>query len=65
MRKGNHKLIYYKGYGNEDFFELYDFEADIEELRDLYPKQPVIAAKLREELLETLLAKDKAISNKT
>jgi len=59
MRKGNHKLIYYKGYEGGDAYELYDFEADPEELLDLYPAQPAIAKKLQDELLETLLTKDK------
>lgn len=59
MRKGNHKLIYYTGYGAEDSFELYDLSEDIEELYDLYPEAPAIAGKLREELLESLLAADK------
>jgi arylsulfatase A-like enzyme len=59
MRKGHHKLIYYTGYGGEDSFELYDLYEDLEELHDLYPEGPVIAGKLREELLESLLAADK------
>ena len=59
MKKGSYKLIYYTGYEAEDSFELYDLEADIEELRDLYPAKPAIAGKMREELLENLLAADK------
>jgi len=59
MRKGNQKLIYYKGYEAEDTFELYDLDADIEELEDLYPAQPAIAKHLREELLDSLLDADK------
>jgi arylsulfatase A-like enzyme len=55
LRKGVHKLIYYTGYEPEDTFELYDLEADIEEINDLYPAQPAIAKKLREELLDSLL----------
>lgn len=58
MRKGSHKLIYYTGYETEDSFELYDLSNDSEELHDLYPEDPAIAKKLREELLETLLAAD-------
>lgn len=59
MRKGNQKLIYYTGYEAEDTFELYDLDADIEELRDLYPAQPSIAKKMRDELLESFLAANK------
>ncbi len=59
MRKGTHKLIYYTGYEAEDSFELYDLSEDIEEMHDLYPEAPAIAGKLREELLESLLAADK------
>lgn len=55
MRKGRHKLVYYTGYDAEDVFELYDLEADIEEIEDLYPAQPAIVKKLKEELLDTLL----------
>ncbi|MBL8102211.1 MAG: sulfatase-like hydrolase/transferase [Anaerolineales bacterium] len=58
MRKGTYKLIYYTGYEAQDSFELYDLAEDGEELRDLYPEAPEIAKKLREELLETLLAAD-------
>ena len=36
-----------------------DLDADIEELRDLYPAQPSIAKKMREELLESFLAVNK------
>jgi len=59
MRKGNQKLIYYRGYEAEDSFELYDLDADVEELEDLYPAQPAIAKHLREELLDSLLDADK------
>jgi arylsulfatase A-like enzyme len=39
MRKGNQKLVYYTGYEAEDSFELYDLDADLEELSDLYPSR--------------------------
>jgi arylsulfatase A-like enzyme len=52
LRKGTHKLVYYTGYEPEDTFELYDLEADTDELTDLYPAQPAIAKKLKEELLD-------------
>lgn len=59
MRKGNQKLIYYTGYGGKNSFEMYDLEKDLEELNDLYPARPAVAKRMREELLETLLAADK------
>jgi hypothetical protein len=59
MQKGHYKLIYYTGYESEDAFELYDLDADIEELDDLYPAQLAIARRLKEELLESLFAANK------
>ncbi len=60
MRKGNYKLIYYTGYESDDSFELYDLDADLEELTDLYPQQPAIAKRMKEELLESFLDANKA-----
>ena len=59
MQKGNYKLIYYTGYEPEDTFELYDLNADIEELNDLYPAQPTIARQMKEEFLDSLLDANK------
>ncbi len=59
MRKGTHKLIYYTGYLDEDSFELYDMESDPEEMTDLYPAQPAILKKMKEELLDSLLDSNK------
>ena len=59
MQKGNYKLIYYTGYEPEDTFELYDLDADIEELDDLYPPQPAIGKRMKEELLDSLLDANK------
>lgn len=53
LRKGIHKLVYYTGYEAEDTFELYDLESDMEEMHDLFPAQPAIAKKLKDELLDT------------
>ena len=64
LRKGAHKLVYYTGYETEDTFELYDLEADIEELDDLYPAQPAILKKLKEELLDTFLDANKPYMKK-
>lgn len=53
MRKGQHKLIYYKGYNNSDSFELYDTANDPEELQNLYGKISETTS-LRDELLTHL-----------
>ncbi len=63
MRKGSYKLIYYTGYEGEASFELYDHETDLEEMNDLYPKQPAIAKTLRAELLDTLLSVNNKIKS--
>jgi arylsulfatase A-like enzyme len=54
MRRNNHKLIYYTGYGFEPWFELYDMDIDPEELTDLYPSAPSFASSLRDELMTAL-----------
>ncbi|MEW6406005.1 MAG: sulfatase-like hydrolase/transferase [Chloroflexota bacterium] len=54
MIKGNHKIVFYTGYEAEDSFEVYDLEADYEELRDLYPAAPSFVKALKDELLEKL-----------
>jgi arylsulfatase A-like enzyme len=51
MRKGKYKLIYYTGYDKYNGFELYDMDADPEELNNLYPINPGIALPLKDELL--------------
>jgi hypothetical protein len=56
MRKGNYKLTYYTGYLDHDIFELYDLDADPEELTDLYPAGPAVAKTMKEELLDRLQA---------
>jgi len=56
MRKDKYKLIYYTGHGPRDIFELYDMEADPEELTDLYPGKPPFAQALKDELLSKLAA---------
>lgn len=58
MQKDEQKLIYYTGYEGQDSFELYDLNADAEELEDLYPTQPAAAKILREELLDSLADAD-------
>jgi arylsulfatase A-like enzyme len=54
MRKGNYKLIYYKGYESEESFELYDLGSDPEELSNLYSAQTAVANRLKDELLAKL-----------
>lgn len=54
MIKGRYKLIHYRGYENlPEGYELYDLEADPEELNDIYATAS-IAAGLKEELLAKL-----------
>lgn len=55
MIKGSKKLIYYLGYpGYDDSFELYDLQNDIEEMDNLFNKDLVGAARMKEELLDAL-----------
>jgi len=58
MRRGSLKLIYYTGYESDDAFELYDLEADPEEMQDLYPAGPAVVGRLREELMEAMYSAD-------
>jgi choline-sulfatase len=54
MRKGAHKLIYYKGlpeYDRQDRFELYNIDSDPEELHDRYSESSPDAQALRAEML--------------
>ncbi len=63
--KGPYKLTYYFGYKQaKDFFEFYNIENDPEELTNLYPKQPSIAKKMKEELLEKLSGKNQQFQRK-
>jgi len=54
MKEGK-KLIYYTGYPQyPEAFELYDLVEDIEETEDLFSKDTVTAARLKEEILDVL-----------
>jgi arylsulfatase A-like enzyme len=54
MVKGDHKLILYTGYPKvPDIFELYNLRQDPEELQDLFSSEPRVAARMRDELLQT------------
>ncbi len=64
MRKGMHKLIYYKGYGQSDWFELYNHANDLEELNDLFKTDKSLAAQLKDELLENLNTADEEFKKK-
>lgn len=54
LRKDNYKLTFYKGFSQQDFFELYDLATDPEEMTDLFPANPAVAQTLKEELLDRL-----------
>ncbi len=51
MRKNGYKLIYYKGYENKDWFELYHLQDDPEELNDLFNKDISTSNSMKDELL--------------
>ena len=53
--KDNLKLIYYTGYpGFEDVYEMYDLEADVEEMQDLYSASDPLARSMKDELTAKL-----------
>jgi arylsulfatase A-like enzyme len=54
MVKGNHKMIHYRGYEEQDTFELYDLANDYEELEDLSQDAPSFGRHMKEELFEKL-----------
>jgi sulfatase-like protein len=61
LRKGPHKLIYYKGYeqyDRRDTFELYKIDNDPEELNDLYSETLSVARDLRGELVAKVAAEN-------
>ncbi len=59
MIKGDFKLIHYRGYeGYDGVYELYNLHDDPEELNDLYPAHPSIAAEYQQELLAMIAEKD-------
>ena len=58
--KGRYKLIHYWGYpGYEDVYELYDLEADPEELVNQYENLVEIATELRNEMAQKLARMDR------
>lgn len=55
LRRGEYKLIAYKGFSEYDKeFELYDLSTDPEELNDIYAKDVTVARRMRDELLAAL-----------
>ncbi|MBI5933250.1 MAG: sulfatase-like hydrolase/transferase [Chloroflexi bacterium] len=62
MVKGTKKMIHYKGYEKyPDAFELYDLQTDDQEKRDLHAEDTVTAAKMKEELLDSLSRAEKTL----
>jgi hypothetical protein len=62
--KEGKKLIYYTGYDEyPEVFELYDLVHDIEETRDLFLKDIVTAARMKEELLDALAKANRPFTN--
>jgi arylsulfatase A-like enzyme len=54
IRRGPYKLIYYSYEGYDGVAELFDLEADPDELNDLSSSHPSLAADLKRELLSKL-----------
>jgi arylsulfatase A-like enzyme len=56
LTRDRHRLTYYS-YPRDDYekFEFYDLASDREELKDLYPASPSLAADMRDELLQKVL----------
>jgi arylsulfatase A-like enzyme len=53
LTRDGHRLVYYC-YPKDNYhtFELYDIDADREEMENLYPKRPSLAAEMEDELLQ-------------
>jgi arylsulfatase A-like enzyme len=51
LTKGYKRLVYYN-YPGDQQFEFYDLREDPQELRDLYPLQPLDARRMQDELLQ-------------
>ena len=53
LTREGHRLTYYC-YPKDDYqrFEFYDIDADLGELKDLYPGQPALAMQMKDELLQ-------------
>lgn len=65
MRKGPYKLMHFRGYfGDDDSYELYNHDDDLEELHNLYDSEKAIAAQMKDELLERLNEADREFVKK-
>jgi arylsulfatase A-like enzyme len=53
LTKSGYRLTYY-GYPDDGQFEFYNLEEDREEIHNLYPSQPALARRMKEELLQKL-----------
>jgi arylsulfatase A-like enzyme len=65
IRKGNYKLMCFRGYGEYDYndaFELYDIANDPDELNNQYSETSSVAQDLRHELLARIEAANAAFS---
>jgi hypothetical protein len=53
LTRDGHRLMYYC-YPKDEYkkFEFYDIQTDVEEMRDLYPAKPALAAEMQDELLQ-------------
>ena len=51
MRKDGYKLSYYLGYGKTNWFELYDLQSDLEELKNLFDEKDSLSNIMKDELL--------------
>jgi hypothetical protein len=55
VTRNQHRLVFYR-YPKTDYqeFEFYDLANDPHELDDLYPSNPVLAAEMKDELLQKI-----------
>lgn len=62
ITKDQHKLIYYAGYPNhQDEYELYNLEADPEELNNLFTAESTVATALKNELAGQIARSNKRV----
>jgi hypothetical protein len=56
LTRDGHRLVYYS-YPKDEYrkFEFYDLDADRDELKNLYPSHPSLAAEMEDELLQKVL----------
>lgn len=56
LTRDGHRLVYYS-YPKDNYrkFEFYDLNADRDELKNLYPSKPSLAAEMEDELLQKVL----------